>query len=294
MQVMQMAKGKSGKPSEPIKSGSTSDTDKLYEAWTEFSKKINDRMLRLANEGTYGYSEMFAIWNEYVQKMGEKLSKLTPDDKTTVREMQNVWTDYSDRMGKGFVELVNDGNGPFSELYELYSEYSERIGRRISEIMSERMREHKDLYELWMDTFGMSDSGYFENLSDSFGEMGKVWSDTWEKSKHLFVSPDGKSFDSTTLQEMSDQWTNAYSKALQDIMNSDAFANLNGSLLERNLEFKRLNHAFTNQYMASVGLPTREGMDEIYKKLHELDRKISEISRSLNGGKRSTRKPAKK
>jgi hypothetical protein len=291
---MQMVKGKPSKPNKSSKSGSTSDTEKLYEAWNDFSKNINDRMLRLANEGTYGYSEMFAIWNEYGQKMGEKFSKLTPGDKTTVREMQNVWTDYSNKMGKGFVELLNNGNGPFKELYELYSEYSERIGRRISEIMSERMKEHKDLYELWMDTFGMNDSGYFQNLSDSFGDMGRFWSDTWEKSRHMFVAPDGKPLDGATLQEMSDQWTNAYSKALQDIMNSDAFANFNGSLLDRNLEFRRLSQAYTSQYMGIMGLPTRENMDEIYKKLHELDRKISEISRLLNGGKRSTRKPAKK
>jgi hypothetical protein len=45
----------------------------------------------------------------------------------------------------------------------------------------------------------------------------------------------------------------------------------------------------SKQYLSAMGLPTKENLDDIYKKLHELDRKISDIQRGLRS-QRTTKK----
>jgi hypothetical protein len=283
-----MTKGKSGK-------GKTSkDVDMLNEAWMEFSKSINEKLMRMTKEGTNEYEGLYKTWREYVERMTQKLSDFSPEDKKAFKEMQDVWTDYSDKMGKSFVDLLNKEDGPYEDLYKLYSEYSERMGTRISELMRDRMKEQTDLYALWMDTFGMNDKDYIEGLSGTMDDVTKFWMRTWDWSKGGPGSDNGDPDFAARLKEINDFWTGTYSKSILNLMKSQDFAELNGAILRRNLETRQLNEKLMNQYLSTLGLPTKGNLDDIHRKLHELDRKVSEISRTIKSRERSSKGKGKK
>ena len=84
------------------------------------------------------------------------------------------------------------------------------------------------------------------------------------------------------LKELNEFWTKHYSKMANDMIRSSAFAEMNGKILDGNLEFKQLNDSLANRYLKAMGWHTKETIDDIYFKLHDMDRKLSDIYRTVN------------
>jgi hypothetical protein len=255
--------------------------EKMHDDWLDFSNNINERLMKLTKEGSKEYEQLYNLWSEYAQKMSQKLANFSPDDKKAFSEMQDMWTDYSDKIGGRFADILKKEDGPFRELYQLWSDYSGKMGVYLSELMSSSFKEQKELYELWMDAFGIKDKEGLENMPKALEGMNAFWQNLWQQSEDVLSSKEGKVDYAEKYKELNELWTKSYSKMMTDILRSQAFAELNSMMMDRNLEFRQLNEKAMNQYLSSMGLPTREGLDDIYKKLHELDRKISDISRKL-------------
>jgi hypothetical protein len=142
-----------------------------------------------------------------------------------------------------------------------------------------------------MDAFGVKDKSLDQDVSTAYKTMNQFWLDMWEKSKDAFPSTAKGDIDfDAKVKELNEFWTKNYSKMVMDIMRSPAFAKMDGNILDSNLDLKRLNDQFMNQYLSGIGLPTKENIDDIYQKLHEIDRKISDISRVINSKKTKGKK----
>lgn len=275
-----MTKGKNKK-----KKSSKKHPD-VYDSWVDFSKEINDRINDITKERARESEELCKIWSDYARKMTEHMANFSPEEGIGFDDVQNMWTDFSDKMGERFLDVLKNENGPFKELNQLWTEYSERMGEHLSELWSERIKEQRDLYELWMDAFGVKDKSLDQDVSTAYNNMNQFWLDMWEKSKDAFPSTAKGDMDfNTKINELNEFWTKNYSNFIMNVMRSPAFAKMDGNILDSNLEIKRLNDQFMNQYLSGLGLPTKENVDDIYQKLHEIDRKISEISRVVNSKK---------
>ena len=91
-------------------------------------------------------------------------------------------------------------------------------------------------------------------------------------------------------KEFFDLWSNAYSKTMMDTIRSPEFAETNGNILNSNLDMIHARDQLSKQYLSAMGLPTKENLDDIYNKLHELDKKISDIHRILSSQKTAKKK----
>lgn len=264
------------------KSKSSKGHTDIYDMWLDFSREISDRIKELTKEGANEYKDLYKMWGEYAQKMAEHMARFSPEDKITFEEMEKVWTDYSGKIGERFVDILGKENGPYEELYQIWTEYSGKMSEHLSELMSENIKNQKDLYELWMDAFGMKDKS-FDQGAGVFDGMGQFWLEMWERSKDMYPTTPESDIDfNAKYKELSELYAKNYSKMVMNIMRSPAFAEMNGRILDSNLDIIRLNDQFMNQYLSSMGLPTKENLDDIRHKLHDIDRKLSEISRTLN------------
>ncbi|UCE73921.1 MAG: hypothetical protein JSV56_13015 [Methanomassiliicoccales archaeon] len=271
-----MTKGKKKKQS-------SREHNEIYDVWIDFSRDIGDRINEIAKESAQEYNDLYEIWSEYAQKMTDQLAKFTPEDESAYKEMQKIWKNYSEELGERFVDILKNEKGPYQNLYQIWTDYSSRMGDQFSEFMSDSLREQHDLYELWMDTFGMKDIGHEEDLTGIYKNMNQFWLDMWLKSKDMF--PPIRENDVGYYQkyrEMNEFWTKAYSKMVMNLLKSPDFAEMDGNILNSNLEMIQANNRFMSQYLAAMGLPTKENLNDIYLKLHDMDRKISEISRAVN------------
>ena len=270
-----MAKGKN-KPTE----NQSREMENLSGAWVDFSKNVNERMMKLAKEGAREYDELYRIWSEYAQKMTSRISSFSPDDESGLTEMKRLWTDYSGRLGNGIYALSGSGREPYREILRLWSEYSERMRDFLSDAFRGQMKEQRDLYSLWMDAFGMKDQGGSDDMNSRWFE---TWMRSWELMSPLQAGDPGDLM--SRYKELNDLWTKTYSKALSDLMKGHPYAEFTGSLVERNSEWRTAFEKALNQYLGSMGMPTKESVDDIYQKLHEIDRKLSELGRKYESSK---------
>lgn len=277
-------------PKRNIKQSSNEPTD-IFDAWMDFSKDINDRIQDITMESATEYEELYKVWSEYARKMTETMAKISPEDTVAFEDLQNIWSKYSGRMGDQFTNMAHKDDGPYQELYELWSEYSSVMGERMSELVSENLKNQHELYELWMDAFGIKDNGHLVDASGPFGGMDKLWQDIWEQSTEMFTHQPGKGHDFTSWNEKWQEiWINAYSKWAMNTIRTPEFAKMDGQTLNANLDMKKYNDQFINNYLSVMGIPTKENMDEVYLKLYDLDRKISKIARSVNSRSKTHRK----
>jgi hypothetical protein len=275
LKVVQLVKDKRNKKKET-----------LSDSWGEFSQEMNERINVMAKNTGKDLEDHYKMWREYSQKMTDMMAKFTPEDEKALGDIQNLWMEYSEKIGTKFVDVMERETGPSKELYKMWTDYSTKMGDQISELMSESIKEQKDLYELWMDSFGIKDNGHENNIPDFFKEMSQFWQNMWMKSKDmpLPISPGDMKLNAD-YKELSEFWTNAYSKMVKNMINSPDFAKMDGNILEANLEAIKIKDELANKYLSAMGLPTKDNLDDIYQKLHDMDRKISEISRAINSKK---------
>lgn len=271
--VMYMVKGKKKEK----------ERDELYNSWIEFSKEISDRIGEITKERATEYKDLYSMWSEYTQKMTEHISEFSSEDSKTYEDMQQIWAQYSGKLGEMFMDMSSKDNGPYKELYDLWNHYSNSMSERMSELMKENLKNQQELYELWMDAFGIKNGGHKEGQHDLYEGLNSFYRKMWEHTISGFqpTAPQDKDFQKWT-EELQDVWMKAYSKSVMDVVRSPAFADFNGKTLDTNLEMKQSSDRFMNWYLTSMGVPTKENIDEIYQKLHDLDKKISEIARNLN------------
>jgi hypothetical protein len=263
----------------------------VYNAWLEFSKDVGDRMKNITQEGAREYQDMQRTWTEFAQKMTEQMASFSPDDEESYEDMQKMWTQYSGKLGEMFIEAMNGDNGPYSDLHKVWKEYSESMSEHLLTLMNENLRNQHDLYELWMDTFGIKDKVTGNDLSGVYDNMGHMWHEMWKQSSELWTFPQEGSPDwNQKYKDLNDMWIKNYSKMVMDMIRSPNFARMDGEILDGNLELKKFNDKLVDQYREIMGLPTKENMDDIYYKLHELDRKLSSITRVLENQTTSDRK----
>jgi hypothetical protein len=277
-------------PKKKKKQSSTEPTD-IFDAWMDFSKDINDRIQDITMESATEYEELYKVWSEYARKMTETMAKISPEDTVAFEDLQNIWSKYSGRMGDQFMNMAHKDDGPYQELYELWSDYSNVMGERLSDLVSENLKNQKELYELWMDAFGIKDNGHLVDASGPFGGMDRLWQDIWEQSTEMFTHQPKTGHDFSSWNEKWQEiWLNAYSKWAMNTIRTPEFAKMDGQTLNANLDMKKYNDQFVNNYLSVMGIPTKENMDEVYLKLYDLDRKISKIARSVNSRSKTRRK----
>jgi hypothetical protein len=267
------------------------DYNELHNAWTGYSKKITDKINTISKERAEEYESLYNLWNEYSQKMTERVSEYSPKDNKFLSEMQKVWSDYSEKIGERFVDIMEKENGPYKELYETWNEYNQKVGPHIKGLVTESIKEQGELYEIWMDAFGMKDQYQMQGIPENIRDMGDFWRSIMEKS--MTMSPpimDDKMDFGKQYKELFDIWSNAYSKTMRDTLRSSEFAETNGNILNSNLDMIRARDQLSKQYLSAMGLPTKENLDDIYKKLHELDKKVSDIHRILRSQKTAKKK----
>jgi hypothetical protein len=263
---------------------------KLHDAWMDYSNEMTQKMRKITKARAKEYEELYNLWNEYSQDMNESILSYSPKDVDSYERMQEVLKNYTEEVQERFVDLMGKGDGPYKDIYRMWSDYSQKMGNQLSELLNESIKEQKDLYEIWMDSFGIKDPRVQTNYPVDFNEINQFWLDMWQKSQNMY-NPNHEAQKDVTqhIKDLNDLWTSAYNKMVSEFLRSSTFAQMNGNILDANLNMKRKNNEAVNKYLEAMGFPSKENIDEIYLKLHEMDRKLAKISREVKT-KKSTRK----
>ncbi len=123
-------------------------------------------------------------------------------------------------------------------------------------------------------------------------EYYKQLSDTWSvaQKKVNLKAPDIPQ-DVEQIEALKRIWIDIFDNDFTELFDSGKFGENYGKLISKELELTKHWNNITNVILQSVNLPSKEEMDEIYKEMHSLKKRIGKLE--LEVKKKETKSNAK-
>ena len=85
-------------------------------------------------------------------------------------------------------------------------------------------------------------------------------------------------------------WIDIFDNDFTELFDSEKFGNNYGNLVSKELELTKHWNNITNVILQSVNLPNKEEIDEVYKEIHSLKKRVSKLELKLKKEKRKNAK----
>ena len=92
------------------------------------------------------------------------------------------------------------------------------------------------------------------------------------------------------IEAMKRIWIDIFDNDFTELFDSKKFGNNYGSLVSKELELTKHWNNITNVILQSVNLPSKEEIDEVYKEIHSLKKRVSKLELALKKEKRKNAK----
>tara|TARA_B110000438_G_scaffold161558_1_gene154764 strand:+ start:1248 stop:1844 length:597 start_codon:yes stop_codon:yes gene_type:complete len=85
-------------------------------------------------------------------------------------------------------------------------------------------------------------------------------------------------------------WIDIFDNDFTELFDSEKFGDNYGNLVSKELELTKHWNNITNVILQSVNLPSKEEIDEVYKEIHSLKKRVSKVELELKKEKRKNAK----
>jgi len=122
-------------------------------------------------------------------------------------------------------------------------------------------------------------------------EYYKQLSDTWgiAQKKVNLKAPEIPQ-DAEQIESVKRIWIDIFDNDFTELFDSKKFGENYGNLVSKELELTKHWNNITNVILQSVNLPSKEEVDEVYKEIHSLKKRISKLELKLKKEKRKNAK----
>ena len=117
-------------------------------------------------------------------------------------------------------------------------------------------------------------------FNNRLAEYYKQLSEAWlESQKKVNAKIPNLPQDSESLEAYKRVWIDIFENDFTQLFDSEKFGENYGKLVASELEISKHWENITNVVLHSMKLPTRKEIDEVYKELHELRKRVSKLER---------------
>jgi len=166
---------------------------------------------------------------------------------------QPQWTDLFEQMNEAVAESVEKNLEAQSALIESWTGSMEESAPS-EDVIAEGIEGYAGAYEVWMDA---AEQMFDRTIDAAEGED---------------VAP----------EEFRDIWLRSANEAFSEVMSTSAFAAANGELIEQVMEMQQEVDEVTQDTLAQMGMSTRDDVEEVGKRLVELERRQHEVENKLD------------
>ena len=96
--------------------------------------------------------------------------------------------------------------------------------------------------------------------------------------------------DAEQIEAVKRIWIDIFDNDFTELFDSKKFGNNYGNLVSKELELTKHWNNITNVILQSVNLPSKEEIDEVYKEIHSLKKRVSKLELELKKEKRKNAK----
>ena len=129
--------------------------------------------------------------------------------------------------------------------------------------------------------------GFNEYLTEYYKQLTDAWKDAQKK---VNLKAPEVPHDVEQIDAFKRIWIDIFDNNFTELFDSKKFGENYGKLVSKELELTKHWNTITNVVLQSVNLPSKEEIDEVYKELHSLKKRIGKLELALK--KKEVRKDA--
>ncbi|AJM92370.1 MULTISPECIES: poly(R)-hydroxyalkanoic acid synthase subunit PhaE [Nitrosopumilus] len=190
-------------------------------------------------------------------------SESTKDITDYYKHLSLFWTDIVHLMSSKPQALASIGP------MRAFAANSKKISTELIEINEDLMEFNKHLTE------------YYKQLADT-------WSDAQKK---VNLKAPEIPHDVEQMEAVKRIWIDIFDNDFTELFDSGKFGENYGKLVSKELELTKHWNNITNVILQSVNLPSKEEIDEVYKEIHSLKKRVAKLELELK--KKEMKKNAK-
>ena len=117
-----------------------------------------------------------------------------------------------------------------------------------------------------------------QHLTEYYKQLSEVWRDA-QKKVNLKVPEIPQ--DIEQIESMKRVWIDIFDNDFTELFDSEKFGENYGRLVSKELELTKHWNNITNVVLQSVNLPSKEEIDEVYKEIHSLKKRVGKLELEL-------------
>ena len=129
--------------------------------------------------------------------------------------------------------------------------------------------------------------GFNQYITEYYKQLSNVWGIA-QKKVNLKVPKIPQ--DAEQIEAMKRIWIDIFDNDFTELFDSKKFGENYGNLVSKELELTKHWSNITNVILQSVNLPSKEEIDEVYKEIHSLKKRVSKLELELKKEKRKNAK----
>ena len=129
--------------------------------------------------------------------------------------------------------------------------------------------------------------GFNQYITEYYKQLSNVWGIA-QKKVNLKVPKIPQ--DAEQIEAMKRIWIDIFDNDFTELFDSKKFGENYGNLVSKELELTKHWSNITNVILQSVNLPSKEEVDEVYKEIHSLKKRVSKLELELKKEKRKNAK----
>ncbi len=120
--------------------------------------------------------------------------------------------------------------------------------------------------------------GFNKHLTEYYKQLSDTWTDAQKKVN--LKAPDVPQ-DVEQIEAFKRIWIDIFDNDFTELFDSKKFGENYGKLVSKELELTKHWNNITNVILQSANLPSKEEMDEVYKEIHSLKKRIGKLELEL-------------
>jgi hypothetical protein len=122
-----------------------------------------------------------------------------------------------------------------------------------------------------------------QRLTEYYKQLSETWT---ESQKKVNAKAPSIPQDSEQIEAYKRVWIDIFENDFTQLFDSEKFGQNYGKLVSAELELTKHWENIMNVTLQSLKLPTRKEIDEIYKELHQLRKRITKLEKEPSNAKR--------
>ena len=120
--------------------------------------------------------------------------------------------------------------------------------------------------------------GFNEYLTEYYRQLSDAWKDAQKK---VNLKSTEVLHDVEQIEGFKRIWIDIFDNDFTELFDSEKFGENYGKLVSKELELTKHWNNITNVVLQSVNLPSKEEIDEVYKELHSLKKRVGKLELDL-------------